>query len=99
MSNLEFLISNINNINGVGSKTAKLLKKKNIIRVSDILWCLPRNFVDRSNITKIAKLKIGSIQTIIIDVKKYYFPRMRNLPNKVICEDESGNIECVFFNS
>ena len=25
-------------------------------------------------------------------VKKYNFPRIRNLPNKVICEDETGNI-------
>ena len=30
---------------------------------------------------------------------KYNFPRIRNLPNKVNCEDETGKIDCIFFNS
>ena len=30
---------------------------------------------------------------------KYNFPRKRNLPNRVSCFDETGKIECVFFNS
>ena len=32
-------------------------------------------------------------------VRKYNFPRVKNLPNKVICEDETGKIEIIFFNS
>ena len=31
--------------------------------------------------------------------QKYLFPRVRNLPNKVLCKDETGEIDCVFFNS
>jgi len=31
--------------------------------------------------------------------KKYSFPRVRNLPNKVSCSDETGEIDCIFFNS
>ena len=31
--------------------------------------------------------------------KKLYFRRVRNLPNKIICEDETGKIEFVYFNS
>ena len=27
------------------------------------------------------------------------FPRIRNLPNKVKCEDETGKIDIVYFNS
>ena len=27
------------------------------------------------------------------------FPRKRNLPNKIICEDETGKIEIAYFNS
>ena len=99
MSNFEFLMSEISTINGIGKKTANLLKKKNIYRVSDILWSLPYNSIDRSNILKICDLKIGLIQTIIVEVKKYIFPRIRNLPSKVMCEDDTGKIECIFFNS
>ena len=37
--------------------------------------------------------------TIKVKVKKLNFPRIRNLPNKIICEDETGKIDIVYFNS
>ena len=39
------------------------------------------------------------IQTIKVLVKKLNFPRVRNLPNKIICEDQTGKIEIAYFNS
>ncbi len=99
MKNYEFLLSNINTIKGIGNKTANLFKKKNINTIFDLLWSLPRNFTDRSIISNINELKVGKIQTIVVTVIKYNFPRIRNLPNKVYCKDKTGNIECVFFNS
>ena len=99
MQDFQFLLSDISIIKGIGNKTSKLLKRKNIFRVFDLLCCPPRKYVDRSKVVKINELKIGSVQTTIIDVKKYNFPRVRNLPNKVFCEDETGKLECVFFNS
>ena len=36
MSNYEYLLSDINKINGVGIKTAKLFKKKKIIHLFNI---------------------------------------------------------------
>ena len=99
MKDYDFLLSNINIIKGIGSKTTKLFKKKNINTVFDLIWSLPRNFTDRSVVSKINELLVGRIQTIVVNVEKYSFPRIRNLPNKVICHDETGKIECVFFNS
>ena len=99
MSTIDYLLSDITNIKGIGNKTSKLFKKKNINTIFDLIWNLPRNFVDRSKVSKINQLKIGSIETIIVYVKKYNFPRIRNLPNKVLCEDETGKLDCVFFNS
>ena len=99
MYSFNYLLSDINNIKGIGSKTAKLFKKKNINRVIDLLYSLPRDTMDRSNLKKINELQIGKIETLIVNVKKYNFPRIRNLPNRVFCEDETGKIECVFFNS
>ena len=94
-----FLTQNISVLNGVGIKTKKLLKKKKIEKISDLLWNLPQSFTDRSNVQKLDRLEIGKITTIKVEVKKYNFPRIRNLPNKVICEDEKGKIDIVFFNS
>ena len=99
MVSLDYLLSCINNIDGVGNKTAKLFKKKNINTVFDLIWTLPKDFVDRRNLAKINELKIGKIQTINVNVVKYNFPRIRNLPNRVICKDDTGEIDCTFFNS
>tara|TARA_Y100000590_G_scaffold461222_1_gene622330 strand:+ start:962 stop:3001 length:2040 start_codon:yes stop_codon:yes gene_type:complete len=99
MNTYEYLLLDINNIKGIGTKTSKLFKKKNINTIFDLLLSLPKNSVDRTSLVKINELQIGKIQTITVDVKKYNFPRIRNLPNKVLCEDNTGKIECIFFNS
>ena len=95
----DFLIQNVSNLEGVGIKTKKLLKKKKIEKIYDLLWNFPQGFTDRSNVKTLDKLEIGKITTIKVKVSKYNFPRIRNLPNKVICEDEKGKIDIVFFNS
>ena len=99
MNSYEYLLQDINRIKGIGIKTSKLFKKKNINSVFDLLWNLPRSSIDRTNLVKINELQIGKIQTITVNVIKYNFPRIRNLPNRVFCEDDTGKIECIFFNS
>ena len=95
----DFLFQNVSILDGVGTKTIKLLKKKKIEKISDLLWNFPQGFTDRSNLQTLDKLEIGKITTIKVKVVKYNFPRIRNLPNKVICEDKNGKIDIVFFNS
>ena len=94
-----FIFQNISLLKGVGEKTKKLLKKKKIEKVSDLLWNLPQDFTDRSNVKKLDNLELGKITTIKVKVIKYNFPRIRNLPNKISCEDEMGKIDIIFFNS
>ena len=98
-SNYKYLLSDLTALKGVGVKTTNLLKKKKINNIFDLLWKLPKSYTDRSLSSKIKDLKIGEIQTITIIPKKYSFPRIRNLPNKVLCSDETGEIDCIFFNS
>jgi len=97
--NYKYLLSDLSSLKGVGIKTAKLLKKKKINSIFDLLWKLPKSYVDRSLSSKIKDLKIDETQTITIIPQKYSFPRVRNLPNRVMCKDETGEIDCVFFNS
>ncbi len=98
-SNYQYLLSDLTKLRGVGYKTTNLLKKKGINTIFDILWKLPKSYTDRSKSSKIKDLKINENQTITIIPHKYLFPRIRNLPNRVFCKDETGEIECVFFNS
>ena len=60
---------------------------------------LPYSETDRSKISNLNELEIGKIQTIKVIVKKLNFPRIRNLPNRITCEDETGKIDIVYFNS
>ena len=98
-SNYEYLLSDLSSLKGVGIKTTNLLKKKKVNNIFDLLWRLPKSYTDRSLSSKIKDLRIGENQTITIKPQKYSFPRIRNLPNKVLCSDETGQIDCIFFNS
>ena len=98
-NNYDYLLSDLTKLNGVGKRTMEILKKKKINNIFDLLWRLPKSYTDRTLVSKICDLQIGSIQTIRIVPLKYQFPRIRNLPNRVNCLDQTGKIDCIFFNS
>ena len=97
--NYQYLLNDISILHRVGKKTKNLLKKKKIRTLFDVLWSLPHSYTDRTEEKKINELEIGKFCTLKIKVIKYNFPRFRNLPNKVFCEDETGKLDVVFFNS
>ena len=95
----DFIFQDIKKLKGVGTQLSKYLRQKKIEKIKDIIFDLPYSETDRSKLSKLNELEIGKIQTIKVKVKKINFPRIRNLPNKVICEDETGKIDIVYFNS
>ena len=99
MEDYEYLLSSLDNIKGIGKKTLNLFIKKNINTIFDLLWHLPISKIETSKETTIDNLQVGKLQTVKIIPIKYSFPRIRNLPNRVICENNSGKLDCIFFNS
>ena len=99
MNNYEYLLSDISILKGVGKSLIAKFKRKNIYTIFDLILTTPSKYIDRTSETKIKDLHIGKIQTLNIFVEKYNFPRIRNLPNKVVCSDDTGKLECIFFNS
>ena len=99
MDNYEYLLSDITILKGVGKSLSSKFRKKNINTIFDLILSKPSKYIDRSTETKIKDLHIGKIQTVTLFVEKYNFPRIRNLPNKVICSDDTGKLDCIFFNS
>ena len=95
----DIIFSDVNKLKGVGKQLSKYLKNRKIEKVKDILLNLPYSETDRSKIVTLNNLEVGKIQTIQVIVKKLNFPRIRNLPNKIICEDKTGKIEITYFNS
>ena len=95
----DFIFSEITKLKGVGPKLSRYLKKKRIEKIKDIVLNLPYSETDRSKIFRLNELEVGKIQSIRVFVEKLNFPRIRNLPNKIICKDNTGKIEIVYFNS
>ena len=95
----DFIFENVNSLKGVGSQISKYLKKRKIEKIKDVILNLPYSETDRSIKSKVNDLEIGKIHSIKVQVKKLNFPRIRNLPNKIICEDETSSIDIVYFNS
>ena len=80
----EFILQDVSKLKGVGPQLSKYLKKKRIEKIKDIILKLPYSHTDRSRIFNLNELEIGKIQTIKVMVKKLNFPRLRNLPNRII---------------
>ena len=98
-NNYDYLLTDLTKLNGVGKKTMEILKKKKVNNIFDLLWRLPKSYTDRTLVSKVCDLQIGKVQTIRVVPLKYQFPRVRNLPNRVYCEDQTGKVDCIFFNS
>ncbi len=98
-NNYDYLLADLTKLNGVGKKTMEILKKKKVNTILDLLWRLPKSYTDRTLVSKICDLQVDKIQTIRIVPLKYQFPRVRNLPSRVNCQDETGKIDCIFFYS
>lgn len=85
-------------LKNVGEKTAALLKKCGIVTIQDLLFHLPFRYQDKTHITPIRELMIGSYAVVeghIIDVQ---IKRSRK-PSLVCClEDKTGIIRLRFFN-
>jgi len=97
--NFNDLFSSINKIKGVGPVISKKLSEKGIENKIDLFLNLPTGAIDRTFCPKLDQLEVGKISSIFVRPTKYYFPRFRNLPNKVVCKDEFGSIDIIFFNS
>ena len=85
---------------GIGDKLYNILKKKIGDHVIDLLRHLPVEVVDRSKRPPISNIEHGSIVTIEVTVTRYDKPpRGVRRPMKVFAENETGQLEIVFFHA
>ncbi len=95
----------ISSIEGIGAKTAKLFstlfgmgdgEEPRLIR---LLTHIPSGVIDRRNMPEIAYAAEGSIVTLKVRVDRHQpSPNGRpNVPHRVFCHDETGEIGLVYF--
>ncbi len=101
------LFASVTTLNGVGPRFSKLLTKllnfpqeTREPRILDLVWHLPTGIIDRSARPKVKDAEAGSIATLRLTVVRHRpSARRGKAPYRVLCEDETDQIELIFFRS
>lgn len=105
---LDPLFAPATTLDGVGPKVAELLEHivpadlgGRAVRVGDLLFVLPHSVIDRRKRPGIAGAAEGAIVTLEVFVDRHQpSPRGRpNVPYRVFCHDETGEIALTFFHA
>ncbi len=95
------LSSPINQINGIGSVTARRLKKLDIVTVQDLLLYLPFRYEDFSHQSSIADLQAGEVATITATIELIQnkrSPRRRMNLTEALVTDGTESLRVIWFN-
>ena len=102
------LFADAQTLKGVGPRVVTLLKKAFELppgvtepRILDFLWHMPTGVIDRRAEPSIAEAVPGTIATLELRVLKHKAPPRgnRRAPYRVSCEDDTGQIDLVFFHA
>lgn len=92
---------NVKYVKGVGPAKVKLLNKLNIYSLKDLITYYPRNYEDRSVITKLSDVKDGDKCTIeamaLTEVNVRYAGKFKSFA-KLIVKDETDSCIVTWFN-
>jgi ATP-dependent DNA helicase RecG len=93
------LFAPVTALGGIGPRLGKLVEKAAGPLVVDLLWHLPAGLIDRRYAPKIKDATPGRIATITVKVWTHQAPPNPRRPYKVICADETGTLQLIFFNA
>ena len=93
------LFADVDQLPGIGPKSAKLVERLAGPRVIDLLWHLPSGIVDRRFAPRIAEAPAGEVATLTVHVDGHIAPPSRRAPYRVRCSDATGGIDLVFFHA
>ncbi|MCJ7459449.1 MAG: ATP-dependent DNA helicase RecG [candidate division Zixibacteria bacterium] len=91
------LQSPVQYLKGIGPVKAEALATIGINSVEDLLYHIPRRYLDRSTITPIDELQINSRATVMGTVESYGIKRWRTPQFWVILRDEKSFLKLVWF--
>ncbi len=92
------LFADVGRLAGIGPRYAKLIEKAAGPQIVDLLWHLPNGLVDRRFSPTVAEAPDGMIATLTVTVLRHE-PGRGRAPYRVVCADETGEIELVYFHA
>ncbi|MFN8548446.1 MAG: ATP-dependent DNA helicase RecG [Candidatus Eisenbacteria bacterium] len=86
-------------LKGVGPERAKRLARLGLVTIEDLLWHLPKGYLDRSRIVPIRQLVPGAEHTTLVEVTRQHLSggRGRIALLEVHLRDASGEASAIFF--
>ncbi len=85
-------------LKGIGEKRAEVLARLGIERVQDLLYHLPHRYIDASNVTPLARARVGDDVACVGRVtSKGVLPTRKGLRIfHAVLQDQSGVLECAW---
>ena len=93
------LFAELETLEGVGPKTAKLFEQLHITKPRDLIFTLPYTGVDRALRPTVLGLDFPTVATVEVEVLKHHEARARGRPTRVQVEDSGTAFELVFFHA
>ncbi|MEX2407823.1 MAG: ATP-dependent DNA helicase RecG [Rhodovibrionaceae bacterium] len=94
------LFAEITALSGIGPRFAKLFETLlDGGKVADLCWHLPYGLIDRRYAPSLAGAEPGRIATVTLRVLSHQPGRTPRQPYRVLCADDSGEIELIFFHA
>ena len=91
------LFAPVTSLPGVGPRLAKLFESLAGPQAVDLCWHLPSGLIDRRYAPKLAEAIAGKVATLTVRVAEHRPPHGPRQPYKVRCQDDTGDIDLVFF--
>ncbi len=88
-------MSDLSRLGGIGLKREKILAEAGIRALRDLIYHLPRRYIDRTRFTSIRDLEAGTDAVFIANVDSIAMAQTRMM---VSVSDGTGSVELVFFN-
>lgn len=85
-------------LKGVGPRKAEIFKSVGIETVEDLLYYLPRRYLDRSNLQSIDTLQFGTEVTVVGKIVMQGLLRARKKFYEIVIQDDSGHLPLLWFN-
>ena len=94
------LLTPIQFLKGIGPKRARQFERLGVRTVRDLLFLVPRRYLDRSQVLPIARLRVGDEATVIGRIIAAGNRKTKNFKELVSClvKDDSDVIEALWFN-
>lgn len=94
---LDPLFTSLKTLGGVGPKLLGLYEKLCGPAVIDVLFHMPSNLIDRRYSPDVKDLERERIATLTVTVNEHIPGSSRHRPWRVVCSDETGGIDLIFF--